>query len=40
MAELEEEEAGCFRDQMAKKRGAHVSPINDLMYMIIWRSCS
>jgi hypothetical protein len=28
MAELEEEEAGCFRDQMAKKRGAHVSPIS------------
>ena len=40
--EEEEEEAGCFQDQMAKKRGAHVSliPICDLMSMTIWRSCS
>jgi len=40
MAELEEEEASCFRDQTAKKMTTHVSPICDIMSMTIWQSCS
>jgi hypothetical protein len=35
MLEEDEEKAGRFRDYMAKKKGAHIPPICDLISMTI-----